>query len=143
MEHFLTRHKNYISGVLSGFDRVLFRGTLRSISYLEGMKTFLEVHQVLLKDFGAFVLKQSNHLKEHAKAFAERHGRPYQYIQSSSVSKEQVAKGIMEQARITNGLICVLSCVEPCQSYATRKDRESKKLQLIPAKRKCLHFYFY
>jgi hypothetical protein len=143
MERFLIRHKNHISGVLSGFDRVLFRGTLRSISHLDGMKRFLQIHHVLLKDFGTFVLTQSTHLKEHAKAFAEHHGRRYQYLQSCSVSKEQVAKGIMEQDGISKGLICVLSCVEPCQSYATRKDRESKKLQLIPAKRKCLHFYFY
>ncbi|MHC4310700.1 MAG: hypothetical protein ACYSSN_12235 [Planctomycetota bacterium] len=143
MEQFLTRHKEHITGVLSGFDRVLFRGTLRSISHVEGMSMFLSCRHVLLKDFGAFVEKQSTHLKEHAKAFALRHARPYQYTQSSSVSKEQIAKGIMKRDGITKGLICVLSCVEPCQCYAIRKDRESKKLQLIVAKRKCLHFYFY
>lgn len=143
MENFLTRHAKYISGVLSGFDRVLFRGTLRSISYVEGMRTFLEVHHVLLKDFGAFVEEQSEHIKEHSKAFARRHGRPYEYLKSSSISKEKVAKQIMQEDGITSGLICVLSCVEPCQSYTIRRDRDSKKLQLIPAKRKCLHFYFY
>ena len=143
MEKFLARHKKHIDGVLSGFDRVLFRGTLRSISHVEGMRMFLACRHVLLKDFGAFVEKQSSHLKEHAKAFAQRHGRPYQYLQSSSISKEQTAKEIMKRDGITTGLICVLSCVEPCQSYATRKDKKSKKLQLIPAKRKCLHFYFY
>lgn len=34
MERFVERHKDRIVGVLTGFDRVLFRGTLRSISYL-------------------------------------------------------------------------------------------------------------
>lgn len=97
----------------------------------------------MLKDFGAFVETHSNHLKEHAKAFARRHGRPYEYLISSSTSKEKFAKGIMQRDGISDGLICVLSCVEPCQSYAIRKDRESKKLKLIPARRKCLHFYFY
>jgi len=119
VEQFLPRHKKHILGVLSGFDRVLFRGTLRSISHVEGMNVLLSCRNLLLKDFGAFVEKHSTHLKEHAKAFALRHGRPYQYIQSSSVSKEQTAKGIMERDGSTNGLICVLSCVEPCQSYAT------------------------
>ncbi len=28
-------------GILSGFDRVLFRGTLRSISYVDGLDKFL------------------------------------------------------------------------------------------------------
>ncbi len=51
MDQFLKRHKDSIVGVLSCFDRVLFMGTLRSISYVEGMKAFLETHKVLLKDF--------------------------------------------------------------------------------------------
>lgn len=143
MEQFLSRHKDHINGVLSGFDRVLFRGTLRSISYVEGMGRFLQYRSVLLKDFGTFVENQSDHLKEHAKAFARNHGRPYVYIISPSKSKEEIAKSIMQQDDITEGLICVLSCVELCQSFAVRKDRESKKLELIPARRKCLHFYFY
>jgi len=33
MEQFLNRHKDTIYGVISGFDRVLFRGTIRSISF--------------------------------------------------------------------------------------------------------------
>ncbi|HHT9160079.1 MAG TPA: hypothetical protein ACFYEH_09480 [Candidatus Brocadiaceae bacterium] len=41
MEQFLNRHKDTIYGVISGFDRVLFRGTLRSISHMEGMRAFL------------------------------------------------------------------------------------------------------
>ena len=37
MQRFLERHQDRIVGVLSGFDRLLFRGTLRSISYLTGI----------------------------------------------------------------------------------------------------------
>ena len=143
MEHFLSRHKDHISGVLSGFDRVLFRGTLRSISYLDGMSDFLFYRHVLLKDFGAFVVKQSTHLKEHAIAFAHDHNRPYQYIASASKSKEEIAKNIMQRDGVTKGLICVLSCVELCQSFGVHKDGAVKKLVLEPARRKCLHFYFY
>ena len=32
MERFLERHQSRVAGVLSGFDRILFRGTLRSMS---------------------------------------------------------------------------------------------------------------
>ena len=80
MEQFLNRHKDSIIGVLSGFDRVLFRGTVRSISHLDGMKRFLSYHHVLLKDFGAFVLEKSSQIKQVAKAFTSAHGRPFQYI---------------------------------------------------------------
>jgi len=143
MEQFIHRHRDSIDHVLCWFDRVVFRGTLRSISHLQGMKTFLSVNHILLKDFGEFVHRQSSVIKQHAKQYALRHGRPLQYVRSPSVSKDEIAREIMAQDSITTGLICVLSCVEPCLSYAIRKDRETKKLKLIPAERKCLHFYFY
>jgi hypothetical protein len=41
MQRFLQRHSPHIVGVLAGFDRILFRGTLRSISYLAGRDKFL------------------------------------------------------------------------------------------------------
>ncbi len=41
MERFLKRHANRLLGSISGFDRVLFRGTLRSISYAQGLDYFM------------------------------------------------------------------------------------------------------
>jgi len=143
MEQFMQRHQNSINHVLSGFDRLLFRGTLRSISHLQGMEIFLNANHVLLKDFGAFVFQRSNLIKAHAMQFARQHHRPFQYLSSPSASKEEIAREIMKRDNITSGLICVLYCVEPCKSYVIRKDRDAKKLKLIPAERKCLHFYFY
>jgi len=37
MDQFIARHREQIVGVLSGFDRVVFRGTLRSIAYADGL----------------------------------------------------------------------------------------------------------
>src|SRR3990167_3456790 len=115
MEQFLNRHKDTIYGVISGFDRVLFRGTLRSISHMDGMRAFLSSQNILLKDFGDFVLKKSNQIKECAEAFASHHARPFQYVASPSKSKEEIAGAIMQRDGITDGLICVLYYVEPCQ----------------------------
>jgi len=53
MQRFLKRHKDRIVGVLSGFDRVLFRGTLRSIEYQAGFDKFLGAQRVLYKIFPA------------------------------------------------------------------------------------------
>jgi len=39
--------------------------------------------------------------------------------------------------------VCVLSCVEPCQSFQIRKNPETKHIDLVSALRKCLHWYFY
>jgi hypothetical protein len=139
----LRRHQDQILGVLSGCDRVLFRGTLRSISYLDGMQRLLATYRVPLTQFGEFVEGVSAQVKEHAEEFAKRHERPLIYLPSAATCKEDVARDIQHHDKIQEGLICVLSCVEPCQTYALRKDREKKHLLLVSAQRKCLYLYFY
>jgi hypothetical protein len=143
MKRFLERHRDRITGTLSGFDRVLFRGTLRSISYVKGCEVFLYSHHVLMKDFGSYVISLSQRLVEHAKELASRMGRPYVYLPSSKASKEELALQIVERDGIKQGLIAVFACVEPCQSFDLKKDKASKHLLLISKERKCLHLYFY
>jgi hypothetical protein len=63
MHQFIAEHQEQIVGVLSGFDRVVFRGTLRPIAYAEGMRRYLRATHVLLKDFGRHVEEVSNRLK--------------------------------------------------------------------------------
>jgi hypothetical protein len=143
MDAFLQRHRERIVGVLSGCDRVLFRGTLRSISYLDGMERLLASHRIPYTQFSTFVQRVSDRLKQHAHELAEKHGRPFVYLSSPVLCKEDFARDIMERDDIQQGLVCVLSCVEPCQTYALRKDGQKKHLLLVPAERKCLHLYFY
>jgi hypothetical protein len=143
MQGFIKRHQNRIIGVLSGFDRILFRGTMRALSYRDGMDKYLNIHGVLYKHFSGFVQRISNSIKEHAAQYAATHNRPFRYLTSSSLSKEAYARDIMEQDSIQQGLVCVLSCVESCQTYELRKVRNSKRLELRHARRKCLFIYFY
>src|SRR6266404_1786250 len=143
MERFLKRHEDRIVGTITGFDRVLFRGTLRSISHCKGMGIFLSSQGVLLKDFAAFAQQQSQEVGEHAKAFAAKLGRPYQYLDSPSLAKEQLAREIMERDQISKGLICVLAAVESCQTITVRGDRQSKQLRPVSELRHCKHLYFY
>lgn len=143
MQRFLDRHGDRILGVLTGFDRVLFRGSLLMISHLRGMNMFLSHHSILYKDFGKFAERISERVKAHAKRYAEQEGRPYRYIRSPKASKEQIARQIQELDQIKEGLVCVLACVEPCQSFSLRKDRQRKHLVLEQAFRQCLFLYFY
>src|SRR3990172_5275223 len=131
MERFLKRHEGRVLGTIAGFDRVLFRGNLSSICHLGGMDRFLSSQRVLYKDFKPFVEKISDQVKEHAKQFAAAAQRPFIYLASSQESKEDRARQIMEQDEIREGLICVLSCVEPCRSFGIRRSERSKRLYLI------------
>jgi hypothetical protein len=143
MQTFLDRHREKIVGVLSGFDRVLFRGTLRCLEYQRGFEAFLATHRVLYKDFGSFAQRLSDEVKAHAKAFARRHSRPLIYLASPAISKEDFARRMMQRDGIRQGLICVLTCVEPCRAFKVRRNRDTRRLEFGLATRKCLFVYFY
>lgn len=76
-------------------------------------------------------------------AVAESAGRPLRFVNSPSVSKEDIARGIAERDGISQGLICVLSAVEVLWSYDIHRNRRTRMLDLVPASRKCLHYYHY
>src|SRR5213596_706925 len=143
MEEFIAKHREEIAGVLSGFDRLIFRGTLRSISYPEGMLGYLWAKQVRLTEFGRHVLRVSERLKQACRAKAEALKRPMKYLASAGESKEEVARGIAAREKIEEGLVCVLSCVEPCQTFDVYRNRETRKLELVSRIRKCLFLYHY
>ncbi len=52
MDEFLRVHERHIVGVVNGFDRLVLRGRVRRLSFVEGMMAYLWSCQVLLKDFG-------------------------------------------------------------------------------------------
>jgi hypothetical protein len=140
---FIANHHAEISGVLSGFDRLVFRGTLRSIAYAAGMNRYLSSNEVLLKNFGAHVEQVSQRLKTASLAEAVATHRPVRYLASAALSKEKIARGIAAQDGITDGLVCVLTCVEPCRTFEIYRARDTKQLQLQPRIRKCLFLYHY
>jgi hypothetical protein len=122
---------------------VLFRGTLRCLEYQKGFEAFLATHRVLYKDFGTFAERLSDEVKAHARAYAAKLRRPLIYLTSPAVSKEDFARRIMERDNIQQGLICVLTCVEPCRAFKVCRNRETRHLEFGLATRKCLFIYFY
>lgn len=143
MHEFIQRHEKDVIGVLSGFDRVRVRGTLRLVANGKGMMRYLWQARVLLKDFVEYAKGITEQIREASRAMAQAAGRPLEYLASSGVRKEERAREIKEADGIERGLICVLSCVEPCWSYEVRKNRARKELELVGGSSKCLHYYFY
>ena len=143
MERFLTRHSSRIAGTVSGFDRLLFRGTLRSISFVNGMDRFLASQRVLYKDFAAFAARLTARVRTHAEELAQQTGRPLEYLRSSSISKDGRAREILRRDAIAEGLVCIFSCVESCMTLTVRGDRAAKRLRLVREERRCVFLYFY
>lgn len=143
MERFLARYRPLITAVLSGFDRLVFRGSLLPLIMDGGMYTFLKRAEVRLLDFKDFVLATSERLKEASLRAAVEHQRPIQYLQSATTDKEAVARRLLAEHPVAEGLICVLTALEPCMSFEYHRspDRQARGLKLRP--RKCLHLYHY
>jgi len=143
VQQFIAKHQDQVSGALSGFDRLVFRGTLRSIAHAAGMNQYLCNNDILLKNFGSHVEQVSQRLKTASLTEAMAARRPVRYLASSALSKEDIARRISAEDRITNGLVCVLTCVEPCRTFEIYRNRDTKHLQLQPRVRKCLFLYHY
>lgn len=143
MLHFTRKYGEKITGILSGFDRVVFRGVLRTLMYLDGMRRHLSRSDVPRREFGRHVERMTEMVKEASLAEAHRLGRPIIYLASSETRKEAVARRVLEDNPVEQGLICVLKCVEPCQTYGMHKNAQTKQLELVHQRRKCLFLYHY
>ena len=132
-----------INGVFSTFDRMIIKGYLRPFFNLSGRMFYLYEEKVLLKDFATYAEKTTENIKKNSKQMADEAKRPHIYLKSSRSSKEETAKKVLKENPISEGLICVLSVVEPCTSVDIFKNKETFKLELQLRDRKCTHLYFY
>lgn len=142
MKRFVERHTAHVHSTLTGLDRVLFLGTIRSISYPDGLGRFLSSQGVLFKHFASFAAPLTAQIRADAKAAAATAGRPFVYLHSSATSKEERAREILAAQPVTEGLVCVFQCVEPCRGISFRKG-ENGFLVPIFHERRCSFLYYY
>lgn len=138
MDSFLQRFAGSVTGCLSGFDRVLFRGTVRLPAYAGGLSRFLSASRVVLKDLGPFSGRLTAEVRAASEGVMRGAGRPAVCLADPGESKEDRARSIAARDGVTRGPVCLLRAVEPCRSYEVRRDRAQKKLVLEPRFRKCL-----
>jgi hypothetical protein len=112
---FVEKHQAKITGTISCFDRILFKGHL-PLGWAEAMEHFIAAQGLRIKDFKRFVQTHSGRLRAHAANMARKTGRPFPPL-SGSVRQEDLARGIANSDGITEGLVCILTAVEPCQSF--------------------------
>ena len=108
MEQFLSKHADAVIGALSGFDRLVFRGTLRMLAHRTGMNAYLWRVQVLLKDFASHAEALTRQLRGASEELAKRTTRPIRYQASGATNKEKIAREIARVDGIAQGLICIL-----------------------------------
>jgi hypothetical protein len=143
MKAFLGKFGDVVRGFLSGFDRLFFRGTLRNLSYKEGLQHYLWRTRVLHKEFAQHSQAVTQQLEEASLRQAREQGREIQYLNSAKISPEKEALKIAARDRISNGLICVLRRVDPCRSFEIHSNHATRKLEITYRERQCLHLYHY
>jgi hypothetical protein len=148
MNTFLSIHQDALLGLLTTFDRMIFKGHLTMLYPNGAFARFLNRQGALLKDFKPYVEGISQQIKQHMEELAHKAGRPYRYLETSMTarkgqSKEELAKQIVEKEQVSEGLICVFSTLETCSTFSVRGNRETKRLEVVRRRSKCLHFYAY
>ena len=139
MESFVNKHQEKINGTLGCFDRMLFRGYLPIQSGWQ-MAQFLNQNHLAFKSIKDFLTDSANKINKHAKAMADKFGRPIQYL-ATPTRKEEIARKLAEEEGIKKGLVCIFSVLEPCRTFSFKFNKGRPFVQT--AKRKCLFIYYY
>lgn len=139
----IEKYKDKINGTLSTFDRIILKGHIRQFFSPSGKKHFLSQESLLYTDFGNYALQVTGKIKEHAINMANELKRPYIYLNSPRISKEETALKCLKENPIDEGLICILSTVEFCSTLQVIKNTQTGKLELKNVDRKCMYLYFY
>ncbi len=142
MNDFIAKYQDPLRGTLSGFDRLVFRGTLWK-NQLTGMSGYWWAHGLGAKDFGSHAEDISKRLKEASLAPVLAAGRPVRYWNSGKLDKPKIALQMAAEQSLVEGPICALTAVELCRSYAIRPNPTTQRPELAIAPRKCLFLYHY
>jgi len=83
-----------------------------------------------MKDFKQYAQRTTEQLKEQSLAYPRRVGCEIKYLDDSKLSKKDLAIEIAQRNGIHDGLICLLTAVEPCQTFSVRRCRQTKTIAL-------------
>ncbi|MHC4405925.1 MAG: hypothetical protein ACYTG0_40305, partial [Planctomycetota bacterium] len=124
----VVENESRVIGVLSGWDRLVFRGCCPLFAFLDGMLKWLLHMGIGLTGYSKWALAMSDAMKRACLEEAARRQRPIRYLRSSGARKDELARQILKEDPVSEGLVCVLTCLEPCDTYRVRGNRQTKRL---------------
>ena len=131
---FVAKFASLISWVLSCFDRVIFKGHL-PISRVSEFERFVDyVLKIRRADFLRVLAPEwSERLVEHAKDFAQKCSRPWEY-HPGDVDKDAWAKEQLARSPVQQGLVGILCVMEACRTFklAGGQDRPGFVARKVP-----------
>jgi hypothetical protein len=136
MQQFIAKFEKHIQGVMSGFDRVLFRGSLRRLMHPLGMKWYLSQNNILCKQYEDHVKDISQKVKKAALAPIQQQNLLVKHVYGSD-DKEMIARAFAAERGITAGDVCALTAMELAPTF------QHYKTDMVIRPRPCLTIYHY
>lgn len=144
MNTFVAKFGDMVKGILTGFDRIVFKGSILPLAHAAGAMRFCGAHGIRNKDFKRWAMDQTAVIVESAQDYAVKHsGRGIQPIVFSKTRKEALAHKRQREEAIASGLIGVWPAVESCWSYRAQYNAQAGHPLLRKQWMKCKHLYFY
>jgi hypothetical protein len=136
MQQFIAKYEKDIQGVMSGFDRVLFRGSLRRLTHSLGMKWYLSENNILCKQYEDHVKAISQKIKKAAVEPFQRRNLLVKHVYGRD-DKEKIARAFAAEKGLTEGDVCAFSATEMAPTF------QHCKTDMIIRPRPCLTIYHY
>ncbi len=144
MKKLVARFGKAVKGVLTGFDRIVFKGTILPLAHEDGAMSFLGARGALNRDYKKWMLAQTDALVKAVDRYAtEQSGKPIVPLSTWRADKEQPARKRQGQTGVDSGLIGAWSCLESCWSYRAHYCAEKGYRQLHRYTTQCKHLYLY
>ena len=122
MHQFVAKFWDVIKGTLTGFDRIVFKGSILPLAHAAGAMSFCMAHGIRNKDFKRWAIEQTRQVVQSAERYAREHGgRGIQPIFSSKVRKEEIAHRRQQRWELPRGS----SACGPRPSRAGRTGRST------------------
>jgi hypothetical protein len=148
MQQFIEKYKDQIVGSVSGFDRVVLRGSLRRLHYgqwdqglkvfvAHGMEQYLGLNGILFKDYQDHVKSISERLKRCTVEPLKKQKVPVVFLRDSHADKEALAREVAAERQLESGMVCVISALEPSPTF------EHRGMHIIRRIRPCHVLYHY
>ena len=138
----LEQYSDKIKGVFAFFDRVIINGYIRPLMNEHSRSGALYSLGILYKDYKSYFSGVTQSIITCIEDNALKLDRPVIYLPSAKDRKEDIAKKIMAESPVKNGLICVLKSLESCKT-AKVYGSDNGKLVVKSCFTKCLHYYLY
>jgi hypothetical protein len=144
MKSFLARCASLIHFVLSGFDRLRFRGESLLLSNQRGVDSYLYRRRIRYVDFMDHCQQLTLTLCQQTDRLAAAQGVPVKHLNSPKIDKESTALELAarQPCSAPAGRIALITAVESCFTYRLRKNHEGRAYP-VKEEGKCKHYYHY